>query len=250
MRHLASLTVAAAIGLPVVAHADPQDYVHVPNVEYGEREIDLKAGTWKLKGEEPGRESGASLGAGWGLTPWWFTEAYVMYHKVPGDTTKYDAWEWENIFQLTEHNQYWLDLGLITEFEFPKEHALEGYEFKVGPLLQKDIGNWRWNANLLFEHRYRGSEQETNATVMSYELQAKTAVSRGLEAGVQAFGEMGRWNHWAPKDEQIHRIGPAIFGKVKLGQGREAIRWNAAFLWGVTDSSPKDSFRLQAEYEF
>jgi hypothetical protein len=85
---------------------------------------------------------------------------------------------------------------------------------------------------------------------MSYELQAKTGIGHGLEAGVQAFGEMGRWNHWDPKDEQVHRVGPAIFGKVKLGEGRQQIRWNAGFLWGVTDSSPKDSFRLQAEYEF
>jgi len=250
MRSFAPLVLAAALGLPVAAHADPQDYVHVPNVEYGEREIDFKAGTWKLKGEEPGRESGASVGFGWGATPWWFTEAYLMYHKDTEGGTKYDAFEWENIFQLTEHNQYWADLGLLTEIELPKEHATEGYEFKIGPLVQKDFGNWRWNANLLFEHRYRGREQETNATVMSYELQAKTGVGHHLEAGLQAFGEMGRWNHWDPKDEQVHRIGPAIFGKVKLGEGRQLVRWNAGFLWGVTDSSPKDSFRLQAEYEF
>jgi len=85
---------------------------------------------------------------------------------------------------------------------------------------------------------------------MSYELQAKTAVSRGLEAGVQAFGEMGKWNHWDPSREQNHRLGPAVFGKVKLGEGREAIKYNAAWLHGVTDGAPKDTFRLQAEYEF
>jgi hypothetical protein len=248
MRSTAPLWLAATLGLPAIAHADPQDYVHVPSVEYGEREIDFKIGTWKLP-DEGVRESGASLGFGWGATPWWFTEAYVMYHNE-GEGTKYDAFEWENVFQLTEHNQYFVDVGLLTEIEIPREHAQEGYEFKVGPLFQKDIGNWRWNANLLLEHRYRGREQESNATEMGYQLQAKTAVARNLEAGFQAFGEMGPWNHWEAKDQQVHRIGPAIFGKVKLGEGRQAIRYNAAWLWGATDSSPRNSFRVQAEYEF
>ena len=70
-----------------------------------------------------------------------------------------------------------------------------------------------------------------------------------LEVGMQAFGEMGQWNHWEPRDDQNHRIGPAIFGKVKL-DGRQAIRYNAALLFGETRSSPRNTFRLQAEYEF
>lgn len=250
MRLIAPLSLAAALGLPIAAHAEPQDYVHEPNVEYGEREIDFKAGTWKLKGDDPVRESGASLGFGWGATPWWFTEAYLKYAKEGSEGTRYDAFEWENLFQLTEHNQYFVDVGLFTELEIPKEHAHEGYEFAFGPLFQKDIGNWRWNANLLFEHRYRGAEQESNAMEMGYQLQAKTRIARNLEAGFQAFGEMGPWRHWEAKDEQSHRIGPALFGKVKLGEGRDQIRWNAAYLWGATDGSPRNSFRVQAEYEF
>jgi hypothetical protein len=60
---------------------------------------------------------------------------------------------------------------------------------------------------------------------------------------------MGRWNHVAPTDEQSHRLGPALFGKVSLG-GRQAIVWNAALLFGVTKESPDCNFRMQAEYEF
>jgi hypothetical protein len=250
MHRLAPLCAAAALALPLAAHADPQDYVHEPNVEYGEREIDFKAGTWKLKGDEPARESGASLGFGWGITQRWFSEAYVKYEKEGSDSTKFDAVEWENLFQLTEHNQYFVDVGLFIELEFPKEHASEGYELAIGPLFQKDVGDWRINANPIFTHRYRGAEQETNATTLSYEFQVKRPIARNLEAGLQAFGDLGPWNHWDGKDDQVHRIGPAIFGKVKLGEGRDQVRWNAGYLWGATDASPRASFRLQAEYEF
>jgi len=247
MSHLTRLLGAVALGLPFVAHAGPSDYVYEPAVEYGEREIDFKAGTSKLRNDE-GRESAASLGFGYGATQWWFTEAYLKYHHEPGNHHQYDAFEWENKFQLTEHNQYFVDVGLITEFEAPRHE--EGYEFKVGPLFQGDAGPVRWNANLLFEKVFRGSRDEEHPTEMGYQLQARYSLRQGLDVGAQAFGEMGKWNHWDPSREQNHRLGPAIFGKVRLGEGREAIKYNAAWLHGVTDGAPKDTFRLQAEYEF
>jgi hypothetical protein len=248
MRSAFRLLGAAALGLPVVCFAGPSDYVYVPGVEYGEREIDFKAGSWKLRGE-PVRESAASLGLGLGVTQWWFTEAYLKYEKITGERTKYDAFEWENKFQLTEPNQYAVDVGLITEIEIPRERREEGYEFKIGPLFQGDAGPIRWNANLLFERIFRGRSEESHVTEMGYQLQAKYTVRRELELGAQAFGEMGKWNHWEPASEQNHRVGPAIFGKLKL-EGREAIRYNAAVLFAASHAAPRHTFRVQAEYEF
>ena len=241
LRRLAAL----ALGLPAIAAAGPSDYVIEPTVEYGEREIDFKYGTWKLK-EEGRRETEGSLGFGYGATQWWFTEAYVKFEKNPGDRTKYDAFEWENKFQLTEHNQYFVDVGFITEIEVPHERA-EGYELKMGPLFQGDAGPIRWNANLLFERVVRSDEP--HVTEIGYQLQARYSLQPGFDIGAQAFGEMGKWDHWEPASAQSHRVGPAIFGKVKLG-GREAIRYNAAWLHGVSSAAPRDTFRIQAEYEF
>lgn len=249
MRNIAGLFAALALGLPAFSIAGPADYVYTPSVEYGEREIDFKMGSWKPR-DEAGRESAASVGFGYGATPWWFSEVYVKYEKEPGERTRYEAFEWENKFQLTEPNQYAVDVGMITEIEVPRERHEEGYEFKVGPLFQGDAGPIRWNANLLFERHFRAHSGDPQFTEMGYQLQAKYAFSRELEVGAQAFGEMGRWDHWEPSHEQSHRIGPAIFGKVKLGQGREAIKYNAALLFATNDHTPRTGVRLQAEYEF
>ncbi len=248
MRQLPRLLAAAALGLPVVSLAGPADYVYVPSVEYGEREIDFKAGSAKER-EGGDRESAASLGFGWGATTWWFTEAYLKYEKNPGERTKYDAFEWENKFQLTEPNQYFVDVGLITEIEIPRERREEGYEFKFGPLFQFDTGAIRWNANLLFERVYRSREEGEHPMEMGYQLQARYSLDPALDVGVQAFGDMGKWNKWEPSNEQNHRIGPAVFGKVKLA-GREAIKYNAALLFGETNAAPRHTLRVQAEYEF
>ena len=249
MHGISRLFAAAALGLPAISVAGPADYVYVPSVEYGEREIDVKLGSAKAKSSEGGeRESAASLGFGYGATQWWFTEAYLKYEKHPGERTKYDAFEWENKFQLTEPNRFWADFGLITEIEIPRERREEGYELKFGPLMQFDTGAVRWNANLLFERVYRSREEGEHPMEMGYQLQAKVALREGLEVGAQAFGDMGKWNHWEPRDEQSHSIGPAVFGKVKLG-GRQAIKYNAAWLVG-SNAAPRHTFRLQAEYEF
>jgi hypothetical protein len=248
MRFIVRLSAAVALGLPIACLAGPSDYVYTPAVEYGEREIDFKMGTWKLK-DEPARESAASIGFGYGVTQRWFTEAYLKYQKSGGERAHYDAFEWENKFQLTEPNQYAVDVGLITEIEIPRERREEGYEFKIGPLFQGDVGPVRWNANLLFERIFRGRSDTPRVTELGYQLQAKYTVNPGFEVGAQAFGEMGPWDHWEPRDEQVHRAGPAIFGKVRLG-GREAIRYNAAWLFSASHAAPRNGFRLQAEYEF
>jgi hypothetical protein len=245
------LLVAVALAFPPFAHAAPSDYVRTPGVEYGEREIDFKYGTEKMKDSEGGeRASAGSVGFGYGATPWWFTEAYLKWQKEGGDKSKYDAFEWENKFQLTEANKYFVDVGLFTEIEIPRERRTEGYELAFGPLFQFDTGPLRWNANVFFEKVIRSREEGPHPTEMGYQLQAAYRLPSGMDVGVQAFGEMGKWNDWDSREEQKHRVGPAVFGKVKLGEGRQSIKYNAAFLFGETRATPRHTFRLQAEYEF
>ena len=90
----------AALGLLCLqsAHAGPADYVYTPTVEQGELELDMKFGT---QDSDP-RESAGSIGLGYGVNDWWFTEAYLKYTKEGDASLKYDAFEWENKFQLTE----------------------------------------------------------------------------------------------------------------------------------------------------
>jgi len=225
------------------AFAGPADYVYVPAVEYGEREIDVKAGTQKSSGRS--RENAYLLGVGFGATERWFTEAYVVIEKEDSSgRTRAEAIEWENKFQLTETGRYPVDVGLIVEVEVPEEID-EGYELRFGPLLQTDAGKVQLNGNLLFERRYRA--QASEPMQMGYQWQVKYRQQREFEYGLQGFGELGPWNDWA--SQQAHKAGPAVFGRVGLG-GREAIRYNAAYLIGTSSGAPDRTFRLQAEYEF
>ena len=124
----------------------------------------------------------------------------------------------------------------------------EGYELAFGPLVQWDTGPLRWNANLVFERKYRSKEEGEHPMEMGYQFQMKYPLVENFDVGVQAFGEMGKWNHWEPREEQSHKIGPAVIGKIKLA-GRQAIQYNAAWLIG-SNAAPRNTFRAQVEYEF
>lgn len=226
------------------ALAGPADYVHVPTVEYGEREIELKAG--RASYGDASHAQAAKIGFGVGAQPWWFTEVYVGFEGASGESTKYEALEWENVFQLTERGKYPFEAGVLLEIERPRDHA-EGWELRYGPLLQTELGRVQLNGNLLFEsHAHAESPGETE---LSYEWQAKYRWRPAFEFGAQGFGGMGPWDHWDPAGEQAHELGPAVFGRLHLA-GRQALRYDAAYLVGTSAGAPDRTLRVRLEYEF
>ena len=180
------------------------------------------------------------------VTQRWFTEIYRKYERTGDEGTHFDAWEWENKFQLTEPGQFPVDVGFIVEIEKPQD-LTEGYEVVFGPLLQTEIGKLQLNGNLLFEQHYRSDS--TQRAEFSYQWQAKYRWRPEFEFGMQGFGDIGSWNHWDAVTDRSSRLGPAVFGKLALGN-RKAIRYNAAWLVGATGNAPRQNFRAQVEYEF
>jgi hypothetical protein len=228
-----------------LALAGPSDYVMTPIVEEGEREIDFKAGTAKLR--DGSRANKESIGLGWGATSWWFTELYAVWQKPAGEKHSFDAWEWENKFQLTKTGQYPIDVGVLLEIERPKNRS-EGYEVRWGPLLQTEIGSQvQLNLNLLFEKNVRA--EEPSQAELGYQWQCKHRLRPAFEYGLQGFGNVGPWQHWASTSDQTHVAGPAIFGRIGMGE-RQAIKYNAALLFGLNHNAPKNTLRVQTEYEF
>lgn len=228
-----------------IAYAGPADYLYLPTVEQGEKEIDLKFGTAKL--QDGSRKNVTSLGFGYGATDYWFTEVYLKREHEGSESLTLA--EWENKFQLTETGKYAVEVGLITEIEAPLNNSKEPWEIKIGPLFQAEFGKLQLNGNVLFERKVGGDNDDHHISEMGYQWQAKYRLKPEFEFGAQGFGEMGEWNHWDNSGEQNHRFGPAIFGKLALGN-KQAIKYNTAWLFGVSDAAPSNTFRMQIEYEF
>ena len=190
----------ATLFMTLRAMAGPADYMYLPVITKGEREIDFKYGT--SKNDESVRKHVSKLGLGYAPTDYWFTEVYAT-RESEGEHGLTIA-EWENKFQFTETGKYPFEVGMITEIEAPIQKN-NPYEVKLGPLFQTDINRIQLNANFLFERKFGPNpEHEKFITEFGYQFQTKYRYRKEFEFGVQGFGEVGEWNSWDNHKNQNH----------------------------------------------
>ncbi len=219
--------------------AGAAEVVYLPIVENGETEIEYRGG-WRTF--DHGREEHANIiELGRGVNDHWFTELELEQAYEDGGPNKIEAFEWENIFALTERGKYWADLGLFASYEHTFSSSPDG--FKIGPMFMKDIGPITANVNLLFEHEV--GKGASHATGLGYTWQARWRGSEAFEVGAQGFGALGTLGHLG--QDQSHIAGPAIFGEKRFGQDK--LKWNAAVLAGLDNNAPDVTVRTQIEFE-
>ena len=240
----APLLVATLLLPPLQAGAAPSDYIKMPSINEGELEIDFKAGSSSQSGTP--RAAAASLGLGYGLAPRWSTEIGVQYKQELNEGTRFDAIEWENKFLLSSPGQQAVSVGFLLEIERPNNHDA-GWDVLWGPLLQAGFDRFQLNLNLLFQRNYQGANPSELSLL--YQWQAKYRWRPRFEYGLQGFGHLGPYDNWAPSDQQSHQIGPAVFGKLPLGD-HQVVKYNAAWLLGASKAAPDTTLRLQVQYEF
>ena len=225
---------------------DASDYLLLPTVIQGEREIDWRTGI-ASSGSTANAQTDYALGLGYGVTAHWFTEVAVHYGQRQGSTLQFKDVAWENILQLSEPGEWPVDVGIAFEIEH-SQASQDQMNVTAGALMQKEFGLVQVNFNFLVTHVIEGTE--TAATRVHYQGQLKYRYSEPLEFGIQAFGNVSSCcTTWASYPEQVHRLGPVALGKFKFARER-SLSYNAAFLFGTTHSSPDRTLRFQIEYEF
>jgi len=242
-RILAALALALC---PYAANAvDASDYLLLPTVVQGEREVDWRTG-FGSQGPTTAARNDYSLGFGYGVTGHWFTELAAHYEQQDASLALRD-FAWENILQLAEPGQWPVDVGVAIEAERSNQSS-DQWEITAGPLLQREFGRYQANFNVLFGHII---ENTGTATVrVHFQWQLKYRYSEPCEFGIQGFDYVSTSrNTWAPYQEQVHRVGPVALGRFELRHER-SLSYNAALLFGITDHSPDRTLRFQFEYEF
>lgn len=246
-----AMALGSLAGVARPAHAGPASVIYSPIVEYREWELELKSGVQDWGDREDG-ERAAKIALGYGIAPRWGVELEAEYSQTPGHVGHVEEYEFENIFQLTEHGEHWLDMGIFAELE---HNRLENVNTAVfGPMFQTETAHTQTNLNVYFKRRLSalpegdaGADEEDGArTEIEYQVQWKYNLDVRFQPGLQAFGSLGDPAHLR---SQELKIGPALFGVAKLGNGRN-LRYNAALMGGLTRETPDTTFRLQLEYEF
>jgi len=246
MLGLYAMTALTAVGMPVVASAGPAESIYSPIVEYREWELELKGGVQDFGNRDVG-EIAYKFTFGYGIAPRWHSEVEIEYPRAPGNAARVEEIELENIFQLTEHGEHWLDVGIFNEISHNRlEHK---NFFAIGPMFQQESGRSQVNLNLLWTRQtsaVQAGEEGDSRNELSYAAQWKWNAGPRFQPGVQAFGSLGDPAH--ARSQEL-RFGPAFFGKANLADGK-SLKYNAALLGGLTRETPNTTLRFQLEYEF
>ncbi|MGD8325685.1 MAG: FTR1 family protein, partial [Sphingomonadales bacterium] len=237
----AVVVASALIGLDAftATPASAAERVYSPIVEKGELELEIQ-GERKKGGEQSHKWE-----IGYGVTNRWATAIFLETEKEPGEGLETEAVAWENIIQLTEQGQYWLDVGAYVEYE---GHLHDGGhdELETKLLLQKETGNFVHLANIIFEKEISG--QDRDGWELGYAWQSKYRYRRELEFGVEGFGEFGELSDFEPSREQEHTVGPVLTGVFPIAK-KWNLKYEAGIQFGLTEESPDNTVRGLIEIE-
>jgi len=220
--------------------------IYSPHVEEGEAELELRTHTTFDNNANKDSKEKTKLEAGYGVTERWFTGIGAVYSENSNGDQKYKETFWENIIQLTEQGEHWVDVGLYLEYVLSNETG--GNDKVEGKLLlEKAVGRYVNTANLVFA-RHIGSGAST-ATDFEYAWRTKYIMSKSFEIGVELYGETGEVGRPLPSAQQDHRIGPVLSG-VLANTAKGKWVYELGYLFGISNAAPDGTLKLNLEYEF
>jgi FTR1 family protein len=244
-RAAAALLAAALLtGLAAPRPAAAGLVVYSPVVEAGERALEMRAQRDIDRAQDRSGAEEHKLELEYAPNDRWLTEALVTVAREPGGPRRATELSWENVLALAPQGEYWLDVGVLAEYA----HALtsDGRDaIELGLLLEKAVGAVLVTANVTGEEALAHGERAE----LSYALRAVWRRGPRFEPGVEFFGGLGEWGRFGSLAANRHQAGPAVRGRLRLA-GRQALRYEAAWVFGVTRASPDSTARLQLEYDF
>ncbi len=218
--------------------------VYSPVVEGGERAVELRLA--RDADGDPTRNGAEEhkLEVEYAPTDWWLTEALVTVSRDPGGTREATELAWENVLALAPQGKYWADVGVLVEYAHARRS--DGRDaLELGLLGEKTFGSAILTVNLTAEQALAAGERAE----LGYSARLRYHRRAVFEPGVEVFGSVGAWGEFGSLRTNRLQAGPSATGRLRLA-GRQALRYDVAWVFGLTPGSPDSTARVQLEYEF
>ncbi len=249
---------AAALALLALHREARADY-HVVSpyeIDFGELEIEHNGSASFDHRPGFGGEQSYTLELGTGLTPWWHSEVELGFDNDPtmGQPTLLTQVVTENMFQLTEPGQYFVDAGFYIEYGQSLTHGAYAASNQVtfGPVLGKQIGATTHMLNLFFT-RELGPDQTSQGLDFSYRWQSRWNLWAPFSPAIEVYGDTGTLGSAPGFSGQQFLVGPVGVGLLRmneLGLGRAGqIKYELGWLFGATPATARGTLRWRLELE-
>jgi hypothetical protein len=254
MHRSLSAVVLPAILCVSAAKADDLKVRH-PIIEYGEFEIDHNS-TTTFDRAKSGRSNNQthSTEFEYGVFDWWKPGFEVVTAAPTGENLQFDAFAFENYFQLTPQGKYWADLTLFAEIEHPVARG-DPRSFTIGPLVQKEVPNLLFGRdtmhtlNVLYEKKWGPSNGDLSAIHLAG--QSCVLVHLNINPCVEYFGKL---NVTGQGEGPSHRLGPGIAGRLPFRSffGIDlpgGIKYETSYVFGLNNRTERGALHARVELE-
>jgi len=239
---MATLVIATVVFIKP-AHAS--DKIYSPYVDYGEFELEYRGHITQDSAAAKNNNEKHRVDIGYGFTDYWSSAIVGQWEKTPGTGREFVATGWENIFQLTNQGEHWMDVGLYLEYELAKNSsAADKVETKL--LLEHPGIEFVHTANIILEREI--GTNSSNATSLEVFWRTKYRWKKTLEPALEIyskFGEIGNAGHF---DTQNHKMGPVIMGEFPLNGGSK-LKYEFGYLFGLSDAAANGTWKWVIEWE-
>jgi hypothetical protein len=218
------------------------DKLFSPIVEEGEVALEYSGIDTFDRNAAKNNDQGHEFEVEYGVKSFWQTELEVVIDKPAQEATRVSGLGWENIFEFTPQGKYWLDAGMLLTYGHALHHS-DADDIETRLLLQKDWGRWLHIANIGLDQEIGRNAQggPDRSFIWSTRYKLDTRFNPGFE--IQSdFGQPGASSDSFAK--QQHYIGPAAYGEILPG-----LKYEAAWLAGISDAASSSAARFKLEYE-
>lgn len=241
---LAAVAVPLAL-LLVALTAQPAfalDKIYSPVVNKGEVEIEYSGSHSFDAQHSKDNIQGHELEVEYGVTDYWMPGVSFQYEKQPDETAKITTFELESRFQFFPQGENWLDSGLLLAYGFSNLRHTDADTLEAKLLLQKDIGKFTSLANIGLERQV--GDHASGGPGYAVLWNNRYRYSEYFQPGIELQSDLGDNRNLSHFKSQSHYVGPAVYGKIVPG-----LKYEAAWLAGVSDAASGSAARLLLEYE-
>lgn len=243
---------AGLIGITLLMSANSAfaaDKLYSPYVTPGELELEYFGSRSFDDSSSKNNEQKQQFAVAYGVTDYWKTELYAKFEKEAQDRLRFEEWEWENIFQLTEQGEYWVDVGAALAYEWtPQADRKDTAEARL--LFAKDIGKTFHLLNLKASKKV-GSGNNNERLKGKVLWSSRYSYDRYFEPGFEIESDFGQLSRTGGFEDQKHYIGPAAYGKIPLNftDRADGLKYRVGYLFGVSNAADDGQAIAQLEYE-
>ncbi len=114
--HLAKITLTISILVFCLPQHGWATKVYSPIVEGGEWELESLNDF--IRDADPGKDGAVKhqIELAYGITDWWRSGLYGVFENKAGKSLTHTQTKWENVFQLFQQGELWIDTGLYLEY--------------------------------------------------------------------------------------------------------------------------------------